>query len=40
VGIVSRGRLLAVGTPAELSGRLCAGGSLEEAFFAVARPHE
>jgi ABC-2 type transport system ATP-binding protein len=40
VGIVSRGRLLAVGTPAELSGRLCEGGSLEEAFFAVARPHE
>jgi len=40
VGIVSGGRLLAVGTPADLSGRLCAGGSLEEAFFAVARPHE
>lgn len=40
VGIVSGGRLQAVGTPAELSDRLCPGGSLEEVFFAVARPRE
>jgi ABC-2 type transport system ATP-binding protein len=37
VGIISRGRLLAVGTPTELRDRLCPGGSLEEVFFAVAR---
>jgi ABC-2 type transport system ATP-binding protein len=37
VGIVSRGRLLAAGAPAELRDQLCPGGSLEEVFFAVAR---
>jgi ABC-2 type transport system ATP-binding protein len=37
VGIISQGRLLAVGTPDELKDRLCPGGSLEEVFFAVAK---
>jgi ABC-2 type transport system ATP-binding protein len=37
VGIISQGRLLAVGTTEELRDRLCPGGSLEEVFFAVAR---
>jgi ABC-2 type transport system ATP-binding protein len=37
VGIIHRGRLLAVGTPAELKDRLCPGGSLEEVFLAVTR---
>ncbi|MCM2257266.1 MAG: ABC transporter ATP-binding protein [Vicinamibacteria bacterium] len=37
VGIISQGRLLAVGTTGELKDRLCPGGSLEEVFFAVAR---
>jgi ABC-2 type transport system ATP-binding protein len=37
VGIISQGRLLAIGTPEELKDRLCPGGSLEEVFFAVAR---
>jgi len=37
VGIISQGRLLAVGTPDELKDRLCPGGSLEQVFFAVAK---
>jgi ABC-2 type transport system ATP-binding protein len=36
VGIINRGRLLAVGRPDELRDRLCPGGSLEQVFFAVA----
>lgn len=38
VAILDRGKLLAVGTPAELKDRLCPGGSLEGVFFAVTRP--
>ncbi|MBX7223451.1 MAG: ABC transporter ATP-binding protein [Blastocatellia bacterium] len=35
VGIINRGRLLAVGTPLDLKAQLCPDGSLEEVFFAV-----
>lgn len=35
VGIIHRGKLLAVGAISELKDRLCPGGSLEEVFFAV-----
>lgn len=37
VAIINNGRLLAVGTPADLENKLCQGGSLEEAFFAVTK---
>ncbi|MHC5078349.1 MAG: ABC transporter ATP-binding protein [Planctomycetota bacterium] len=37
VGIIHKGELLAVGSPGELEGRLCPGGTLEEVFFAVTQ---
>jgi ABC-2 type transport system ATP-binding protein len=38
VGIVDRGRLLALGPLDELKDRLCPGGTLEEIFFKVTQP--
>ncbi|MCC6741579.1 MAG: ABC transporter ATP-binding protein [Planctomycetia bacterium] len=37
VGIIDKGRLAAVGTPAELKDRFAAGGTLEQVFLAVTR---
>jgi len=37
VAIIDHGRLLTVGTPADLKASLCPGGSLEDAFFTVTR---
>jgi ABC-2 type transport system ATP-binding protein len=39
VGIIDKGRLAAVGSPAELKEKLCPGGSLEQVFLAVTRPN-
>jgi ABC-2 type transport system ATP-binding protein len=38
VGIVHKGQLAALGTPAELRDQLAPGGSLEDVFFQVAAP--
>lgn len=40
VGIIHRGKLLAVGTPQELKSQWCPDGSLEDVFFAVTQDRE
>jgi ABC-2 type transport system ATP-binding protein len=40
VGIIDRGKLLAVGRPQDLKDKLCFGGSLEEVFFSVTQQEQ